>query len=367
MKQLIGDTTKRLKSFYKDTKRYQPLIAFLAGFIWDSITLSRIDLLLSNMIMFAYILLAGFFIYLVTLIEENIVAHTFILKYKALYPNLVQFFFGGLFSAYVVFYFQSAALTKNWLFLLFLILLLISNEFLKDRFSAFQFQLSIYYLASFSFFIFYLPVLFETINAFIFILSGIISSALIACLIWLLYRKIEDRIKSHLKHLIIILGSIYIIFNTLYFTNIIPPVPLSLKEAGIYHSVKRVDNSYTLEFEEGKWFEPFKESDDTFHHQSGDLVYCYASVFAPTNLNTKIYHHWQFYDEKSDKWLSSDRTSYKITGGRDGGYRGYTNKKNVHPGKWRINVETELEQLLGTISFEIVTAQDSILLEEIAK
>lgn len=367
MKQLIGDTTRRLKSIYQDKKKYQPLASFIAGFTWDSFTLTRIDLLMDNMILFSYVLFAGLFIYLVTLIDAEIIEHPLILKYKNIYPNLIQFFFGGLFSAYVVYYFQSASLTKNWLFIVFLIILLISNEFLKNHLSSFQLQLAIYYLATFSFFIFYLPVLFETMSPYLFILSGIISSGFITGLIWLLYKKMEDKIQNHLKHIIINLGSIYIIFNLLYFTNIIPPVPLSLKEAGIYHSVQRVDDNYTMQFEEGRWYEPFKEADDVFHHREGDLVYCYASVFAPTDLDTKIYHHWQYYDEQKDEWYTSDRTSYKITGGRDGGFRGYTNKKNVQPGLWRIDVETELEQLLGRISFEIEATPDSLILKELLK
>lgn len=367
MKKLLSDSTTRVKSFYEDTKKYQPIVAFFSGFAWDSFTLTRIDKILDNMIMFGYIVLAGFFIYLINLIEEKVLEKPLILKYKDWYPNFVQFFFGGLFSGYVVYYFQSASITKNWLFLLFLIVLLVSNEFVKNRLSNITFQFVIYYLAVFSFFIFYLPVLFETINALIFILSGIVSSAFIAGLIYLLYKKIEDTLKLRLKNLAIALGSVYLIFNILYFTNIIPPVPLSLKDAGIYHNVSRVDNQYTLKFEQGSWYEPFKDSDDEYHYKPGDVVYCFASVFAPTNLNTRIYHHWQFYNENNDEWITSDRTNYRITGGRDDGYRGYTNKRNVQPGLWRIDVENEREQVLGTISFEIVAAQDSVILEEIKK
>jgi hypothetical protein len=367
MTQLLSDTSTQVKSFYDNTKKYHPLIAFFSGFTWDSLTLTRIDLLMDNMLLFIYILLAGLSIYLVTLAEENLIEHPLVLKYKDLYPNLTPFFFGSLFSAYVVYYFQSASLTKNWLFLLFLIILLLSNEFLKDRFAHFQFQISLYYLAAFSFFIFYLPVLFETMNSFLFILSGFISSLFISGLIYLLYLKMRENLKPHLKRLGIILASIYILFNLLYFFNIIPPVPLSLKEAGIFHDVQRIDNSYNLKFEQGAWYEPFKVSDDLFHHRDGDLVYCYTSIFAPTNLNTKIFHHWQMYDENKDKWITSDRTSYKITGGREGGFRGYTNKRNVQSGQWRVDVETELEQLLGRVSFTIESVQDSVRLEEIIK
>jgi len=367
MKKILDETTTTLKAFYEEKKQYQPIIAFFAGFTWDSFTLTRIDLLLDNLIMFSYIILAGIFIYLVNLIEENAIKNNLLLKYKDWYPNLVQFFFGGLFSGYVVYYFQSASITKNWLFLLFLIVLLVSNEFVKDRLGNLTFQIIFYYLATFSFFIFYLPVLFETMNAFIFLLSGLVSAGFIAGLIYLLYKQLYDKLKSKLKNLLITLGSIYLIFNLLYFTNLIPPVPLSLKEAGIYHHVSRAGDEYKFRFETGDWYEPLKDSDDDFHYAEGDTVYCFASVFAPTNLNTRIYHHWQMYNEKQDEWITTDRTNYKINGGRDGGYRGYTLKRNVQSGLWRIDVETEREQLLGRISFEIEKVDKKAKLNEIIK
>jgi hypothetical protein len=367
MRQLIGDTTTKAKAFYEDTKKYQPVFSFLAGFTWDSFTLNRIDLLLDNMIMFSYIMLSGLFIYLANLAEENVFKNSLVLKYRQWYPNIIHFFFGGLFSAYVIYYFQSASLSKNGIFLFFLIVLLISNEFIKSRLSSFIFQFILYYLATFSFFIFYLPVLFKAMNAWIFILSGIISSAFIAGLIFLLYKKIADKLKHKIKNIIIIMASVYILFNLLYFTNMIPPVPLSLKEAGIFHHVQRVDEYYIAKFEKGKWYQPFKTSDSEFHFRTGDAVYCFAAVFAPTNLNTRIYHRWQLYSEKADAWQTTDRTAYQINGGRDGGYRGFTNKRNVQPGLWRVDVETEMEQLLGRVSFEVIATQDSVVLQEIIK
>jgi hypothetical protein len=367
MPKFLDDTSTRLRSLYSGTKRYQPLISFFAGFTWDSLTLTRIDLILDNMVMFSYIILTGLFIYIYNLVEANVIQKPFIQKYKDWYPNIIQFFFGGLFSGYVVYYFQSASITKNWLFVLFLILLLISNEFIKNRLSNFIFQFSLYYLAAFSFFTFYLPVLFETINPFVFILGGIVSSLFVAGLIYLLYKRIKESLKQQFKQLAITLASIYLVFNILYFTNIIPPVPLSLKEAGIYHDVEREEDQYTLKFEEGKWYEFFKDSDDVFHYTEGDVVYCFASVFAPTNLDTRIYHHWQMYNTSTEEWITTDRTHYRITGGRDGGYRGYTNKQNVTEGLWRVEVENQREQVLGSISFEIVAARDSVNLVEITK
>ena len=40
-------------------------------------------------------------------------------------------------------------------------------------------------------------------------------------------------------------------------------------------------------------------------------------------------------------------------GGRDGDYRGYSYKKNLQAGRWRVGVETKKELLLGRIGFTV--------------
>ena len=46
-----------------------------------------------------------------------------------------------------------------------------------------------------------------------------------------------------------------------------------------------------------------------------------------------------------------------MTGGRDGGFRGYTYKNNVWNGLWKVEVITEEELILGVIEFEIITSK----------
>src|SRR5438445_13071156 len=50
-----------------------------------------------------------------------------------------------------------------------------------------------------------------------------------------------------------------------YFLKWIPPVPLSLKFAGTYHKVAKVDDEFQLEFEKAAWYHFWKRSDDPFH------------------------------------------------------------------------------------------------------
>lgn len=49
--------------------------------------------------------------------------------------------------------------------------------------------------------------------------------------------------------------------------------------------------------------------------------------------------------------VTTDKLDYEVTGGRGGGYRGYTYKLNVS-GKWRVDEETEEGLLLGRIKFD---------------
>ncbi len=354
MRNAISDTTTRLRAVYKKNERYFPLASFIAGFLWDSLTLDRIDRLSDNLILLSYIILAGILIIITSLVAEKKIVHPLIIKYQHFLPNALQFFFGGLFSSYVVYYFKSAALTKNWLFLVFLFLLLVSNEFIRDRIKVFYMQIIFYYLALFSFFIFFLPVVFKTISAWLFIGSGLMSSGLTAGMIFFLGKKIDGDYHSRLKPLIKPLLAIFVFFHLIYFTNIIPPVPLSLKYAGTFHSVQKVEDGYRLSYNEPAWYQFFTASDNPFYFTEKDSVYCFSAVFAPTDLKTRIYHHWQWYNPKKEEWQTTDRLSYSIRGGRANGYRGYTYKKNIVAGEWRVDIENDQGQVLGRVSFEAI-------------
>ena len=71
-------------------------------------------------------------------------------------------------------------------------------------------------------------------------------------------------------------------------------------------------------------------------------------------MSVKVVHDWQYYDEGKEEWISSTKIPFSITGGRGNGYRVYSKKDNVFPGKWRVDVETERGQVIGRIRFDIV-------------
>ncbi|HGY55317.1 MAG TPA: DUF2914 domain-containing protein [Caldithrix abyssi] len=348
---------KKTSELYFRHKRYAPLLSFTGGFALDAFTLSRIDLLRDNLIMLGYLLLLGFLIVLVNFINDDRISKPQVLKYAEWYPLGIQFLLGGLFSKYVIFYFQSAALSKNWVFILLLIVVLVGNEFIKDKLTNLKFQGLLYFLASFSFFIFAVPVLLKSMNALVFVFSGLLSLVFVGTTIYFIFKNSKSLSIVDFRHTMGLIGGFFLLFNLFYFLNWIPPVPLSLKEGGIYHHVHRQGDRYVLRFEKGAWYQPFKRADNEFHYSTGDTVFCFTSVFAPTRLEKKIVHQWQIRNDKQDKWITSDRLGFRIYGGRDGGYRGYTYKKNIQPGKWRVDVRTEDDLLLGRISFTVIPGQ----------
>lgn len=342
---------------YQQYERFVPVGSFFAGVGWDNLTLGRIDRLADSLILLAYLLLLGGLIVLLNLVEKGIVRKPFLLKYKEWYPLTIQFLLGGLFSAYVIYFRQSASLTKTSLFLIILLILLVANEFLKNRLTNIYFQTALYFLASFSFFIFFLPVATKIMNTWMFLAGGLLSLGLVGAMVYLLYRLLALSSREEFRRVMALAGAMFLVLNIFYFLNWIPPIPLSLKSGGIYHQVKRTGEEYQLQFEQPKWYQFFKNDDDPFRCAPGDTVFCFTSVFAPTQLKTRVYHRWQKYSDSKGEWETTDRMSFPITGGRDGGYRGYTLKRNVSPGEWRIDVETNNGRLLGRIGFEIIAVE----------
>jgi hypothetical protein len=234
-----------------------------------------------------------------------------------------------------------------------LIILLIANEFLEKRLKNIYLQLTLYFLVIFSFLIFFIPVLLRVMNTFIFLLSGLLSLGISIGFVCLFSKKNALLTKNQAVRVGVIIIAFYLLINIFYFLNWIPPVPLAMKFSGIYHQVERIEDDYHLQYQKPAWYKFWKKSDNPFHYVSGDAVFCFTAIFAPINLNKKIYHQWQQFDSRTSKWEAVDRVGYQLVGGRKGGYRGYTFKKNITPGRWRVDVQTQEGLIIGRIQFTV--------------
>lgn len=330
--------------------------AFLFGFILDSFTLNRVDQIFDNIVLLTYVILAMVSILLLYagVAEKFSERVNHFLKTKA--PLLMQYAFGGLLSGMLIFYGRSSSFVDSWPFILMILGVILGNETIKDRSGRLVYNLVMFFIGLFAYVVLVVPVLLGKMGPWIFVGSGLLALVVMYFFFKLLERIVPNFVRLQKRSLVFIIGLIYLTLNFLYFTNIIPPIPLSLKHVGIYHNIVRYENGlYELTYEKPKWWEWYRNSDSELHYTKGEDIYCYASVFAPSRLNTKIYHEWEYYNEALSQWEKHGRYSYTIQGGRGDGYRGYTQISNFLEGKWRCTIETERGQIIGKETFTIVS------------
>ncbi|HVV38732.1 MAG TPA: DUF2914 domain-containing protein [Candidatus Paceibacterota bacterium] len=350
--------------------RYErPLAAasLTIGFIFDLFIAKRPDSVFDNLLLLSYLFIAGSLIIILNLRQTR--RTTDIVNAPPIFLLLIlQFCFGGLSSNLLVLYGKSGTLAGSTLFLLILAAMLIGNEFLKTRYEQLRFNIAVYYLLLLTYAIIAVPTfILHSVGTWVFIISGLISLVVmipfLVLLRYVLRRGTQE--KQLLMEARVIIVAIFLGFNALYFLQIIPPVPLSLKGIGVYHSLTRLpapaggtDSIYSGAYEPAPWYVFWRDTSNTYTLTADNKASCFSSVFAPTSLSAPIYHTWERYDQEAGKWVVMSRISFPINGGRDEGYRGFTVSK-VTPGKWRCDIETSNGSLIGRISFAVVESSST--------
>jgi hypothetical protein len=329
-------------------------ISLVGGFVFDAVTLKRVDMFRENFWVVVHLVVVAFCILWVNRgPDADREREVWTTKLDSWLINLLQFFFGGLLSTFMVFYFRSGTFWVSWPFYLVLAAAFVANEKLQNKRARLEFQLSLLFLSLYCFMIFILPVVLHTMGRLVFLLSG----GLTLVMWWLFLRIIRKRAKESFSHreraVVSSSAGIFILVTILYFMNVIPPLPLSLQDASVHRSIMRTPSgAYLVESENQGWLGFFRLV-PRIHVAQGTPVYFYSAVFSPTSLNTGIVHEWQTYDSKG-RWITADRIPLSVRGGRDGGYRTYSVKSGIKPGAWRVNVETPTGAILGRFRFNVL-------------
>lgn len=343
------------RRFMEKHQKYAPLIFFIGGFIFDSLTLERIDRLYDLIVLCLYMTLLTVTLYLYNLVDDGKWKNTILERYEEYFPLAIQFFFGGLSSAFVIYFLRSVSLSKTISFFIILVALLFANEFLKKRISNKYLQFSVYFFVSFTFFAFIIPVFIKVMNTNVFIFSGLVSLVFTLVLIIVIYWiSPSTRAEIRIGKIIGIIFILYTTINLFYFFNLIPPVPLGFESGIVAHNIKVENNNYVVTYETDEWYVFWREHRLKFIYIPGEKVYVFTSIFAPTDIVKSIFHRWKWHNDNTGKWEIVEDLGYDITGGRDAGYRGYTFKNNAKKGLWKVEVITEEELIIGVIDFEII-------------
>ncbi|MDO8564428.1 MAG: DUF2914 domain-containing protein [bacterium] len=348
----------KIKQFVLQHERRLSVLAFVLGFVWDSLTLTRIDRLFDNLVLLSYLSIAFGSIAVLHAHSTGKLQRDIFKRLAVVLRFLLPFAFGGLFSSFLIFYSQSGPIIASAPFFVILALLFFGNEFFRKHYERFVFQLSIFFVSLFFYVALIVPVLLRRVGDLIFIMSGLLT-LLIFRLAFLFLRRIAPEETAQSRRVIIpVVVMIYIAVNFLYFNNMIPPIPLSLEHIGVYHKVERISGGrYDTEFEPPAWYALGRETSSRFHRVAGEQVFVMSSVYAPAKLTTDIIHEWSYYDEEAEAWVTTNLIRFPISGGREEGFRGFSFKESIAPGKWRVDVETPRGQVIGRISFEVIPSE----------
>jgi hypothetical protein len=340
----------------KRQERRLSAAAMVTGFAFDNYYFERVDHPATHIALIGYIAFAAGAILLIHLIDSRSEPPSLL---KRCHPLLVvgtQFAFGGLWSAFVILYGRSALAAASWPFLILLAATLIANETFRQHHSRLAFTCTLLFLALFSYTILAVPVLIGTMGRFVFVLSGLLAIAGFVLIVRALNTIGPERFKKAQPGIAVGAAGIFAVINVFYFTNILPPLPLTLSYAGVFHSVVKDGETYRAIAEpQGFVWLNRPSLTPVMRVESGGSLSVYSAVFAPIELKTNIVHVWQRYDEAAGTWRTESTVAFRIVGGREGGYRGYSVRSRPASGRWRVDIGTPEGRLIGRVAFSVVS------------
>lgn len=342
---------ERAKRFYEEHEAACTVGFFAAGFLFDTLAVGRIDKLHNILHQASYLALCALFTSLELRERHGRFEPPARLKTAWRYhAGATHFMLGTLLNIYTLFYFKSASLGASFLFLLILAALLAINELKPFESSGTLLRTSLFSLCLVSYFTYLIPTLMGRIGALPFLGSLAAASACVALLAWRLHVRLPGQEEDVRRHVVYPFAAIAGLFAVLYFAKAIPPVPLSLSEIGIYHEVRRMEGGFALVSTRPRW-KFWQRGDQDFLARPGDALYCWVSVFSPTNFRERLEVHWRF--KEPGGWGEPEIIALPITGGRDEGWRGFTVKSKFKPGRWRVEIVTSDGRELGRIALRV--------------
>jgi hypothetical protein len=342
-----------LKPILSQAWQHATTIIFLVGFLVDSIILPSVDDPVTKYIGLAYLgILALIFIVREWVVSRN-TASAAEQKLFSLLTFGVSFFSGSALSFIFVYAMRSAALAVSWPLFLILLLCMFANEFVSTHNYRFTLDIAVYFIALVFYSIFNVPIAFGKVNDFVFLVA-IAISIVVGFLFMSVLRRTSETAEFESARGFALAVGIPMFVGMLYVLNVIPAVPLSLKDDGVYHSITRTESGdYTgLKEVDDRFFASYRRP--VYHLTDQDSgVYFFSSVGAPAEFSAPITHVWEYYDDANKKWVTTTTISFDLSGGRSGGYRAYSKKENIQPGMWRVTVKVDNSRIIGRQRFYI--------------
>lgn len=333
-------------------QRFYPVAAFFGGFAWDALTLGqrvkttdfwRLGLFLAGAALLAIWLARRDKLELERPAGDGLRGKVAGLAWQAPYL-LLQFFFGGIFSALFILYFKSSGHLGTWLTAIFLGALLVGNEFVGDRYGRrFTLTWALLALNAILLFNFALPHAVGSLDPRWFYVSTVAGVGL-ALGVRLLAPGRPGRILPAWAVAAALLAA--------WSLDMIAPVPLVKRDMAVGHQFLQAAGVYRLQVEAAPAWQFWRDQSPIAHVPEGERLYGVSAVFAPMGMTATLEHRWE--TRGSDgTWKTAYRNRFQSSGGRERGFRGYSWVLNPAPGEWRFIVATEDGRTIGLYSFRV--------------
>ena len=334
-------------------RRHSATATFVAGFLFDFVTMRRIDAWTDLGFQLGY--LVGLTCLLVCQQRHEAgewMPGRFMARVWPYNVEALHFLYGGLLSAYVVLYFRSSTGAQPALFLVLLTAVMVVNEVPHIRRAGYRLRLGLYGFCVLSFLTYFIPILLGRMGGWVFGLSVVSSAAIVWLMASWLARSTPNRTLAQVR-LFAPAAGVLMLIGVLYVCRLIPPVPLSVQFHGIYHDVRRDDLGFTLVYEAPALNEFWRRDSRPFTQREGDRLHYFARVFAPSGFRHRVMIRWEVYDAVRNAWMTTDHIAIDVTGGRTEGFRGTAVKSTFMPGQWRVTTETEDGRAIARLSFRV--------------
>lgn len=214
-------------------RRHSTAAMFVAGFLFDFLTMQRIDAWTDLAFQLGYLTaLTGLLVYQHRELAGRWTPGRLTRRWWRYNLEALHFIYGGLLSAYVVLYFRSSTAARPALFLGLLVAVMVINEVPRVRGAGYRLRLGLYSFCVLSFLTYFIPILIGRIDAWVFLLSLLAS----AVVVWHVTRWLAppgDGRPAERLRLFAPAGAVLVFVATLYVLRLIPPVPLSVQFQGI--------------------------------------------------------------------------------------------------------------------------------------
>lgn len=278
---------------------------------------------------------------------------------------VIHFFLGTLLNAFLVFYFRASSGWWAFGFIVALAGVLVINELPRFRQRGPVVRVALLSFATTSYFAYLLPVVAGYLHWALFVAAVFIGIAHTVVL-WRAYRRITHDPRWTVRRAVAPGVAVQLLLLVLYFMGVVPPVPLSLKDIGIFHEVSSTTESGHKEFLCTRQVRPFwqfwSKDDATYHYRESEpgaerpKVWAYVAIFAPRGFKDRISFNWEYLD-KNRGWVPHGSSSHDLgTGGsaREEGFRTFAYSRIASPSPHRVIVRSSDGREIGRKTLEAV-------------